>query len=419
MNFLMRTLLSVLVICLTAFAVFSTFQLRNILAEQKTGEENYKSLAEIQKNAAISSIEQQQKLAESIEKSAQESREQIEKLRSELINANTKLQETTEALSAVRSYILPQYDENAAREASQPLAFSHFRSEEWRHQRENIIKRILEAGIIWITFEGRATLDTPQIGGDILVDGVFLFGFETFNLENKKPNTVYVKAPGLAHLGGSALTVKGDKGLDQVILDGCLKWQETDKNPDFVAWRAFDETSIKGKQVEIAAGLVTKVQDKCDNRYLSYYENMLIAEKLHGLRATPVKDIIEGATVRFEPPSKPFGGIGLTFSYEEHDKVIRVENVMPDKPAHQAGIKPQDAIIKIDEYPVESINVDEIPDILRGEVGSKVVLTYIPQGKTKDDAITATLTRVNLSPKDFQSKKEGGAPQKTPPVKKK
>lgn len=422
MSFSLRILSAAFAVCLTAFAVFAAIELQSLRTHLETEQENHKILAEVQKNAALGSQEQYQKLTDAIEKSAIENREQIEKLRGEVAEAKAKLQETSEDLATVRSYLLPLFDENAAREASQPLPFSHFYSSEWQRSKENIVHEILDAGIRWMTFVGQGsetTLDKPQIGGDVLVDGVFLVSFENFNLENKKPNTVHIKMPGLTQLDSNILTVIGDKGLDQVILDGCLKWQETDRNPDFVTWRAFDETSLKGKRVDISTGLLTKVHDKCDNRYLSYYKNMLIAKKLHGESNLPVKSIIDGATVKFDPEAKPFGGIGMAYKYDEQHKVVRVLDVIPDKPAHRAGLKPFDTIVKIDEYPVEDINPDELLDMLRGTVGSKVALTYIPQGKTNEDTVTVTLERVNISITDSHNNKQGNDVQKKLPPQKK
>lgn len=419
---LLRILCGALIIILSVFSIYSALQIKKLGDQQVIAEKNYTQLAEAQKQAALENSEQLSNLAKSIETNAQENLKQIETLSNQLAVTKYELQEAYDLLAVTRSYLLPLYDENAAREAAQPLPFSYFKSEEWLKAIEDLRSKFHEPQFNWMVFIGEGsetTVDTPKIGGDILIDSVFVFSAENFHLENKKPNTAYIQAPGLAHIDYGVLTVTGDKGLDQVILDGCLKWQEENTNSEFVTWRALDEGALKGKQVKISTGLQTKIQDKCDNRYLSYYENMLVAEKLYGKRDQPVKNMIEGANIKFEPPKKSFGGIGMAYKYEDFEKTLRVLHVLPDKPAHKAGIRAHDTITQIDGHRIENINQDEIMDMMRGEVGSTLKLSYIPKDKTRENEITVTVKRESIAPKDFQNKKPAETPAPTAPEKNK
>jgi carboxyl-terminal processing protease len=81
-----------------------------------------------------------------------------------------------------------------------------------------------------------------------------------------------------------------------------------------------------------------------------------------------------------------FTGIGASVKTLE-DRLVIVE---PFKgyAADKAGLKAGDAIIKVDAINVAGFNNDS-GDLLRGEAGSKVSVTFLRQGETK----TATITR--------------------------
>ena len=56
---------------------------------------------------------------------------------------------------------------------------------------------------------------------------------------------------------------------------------------------------------------------------------------------------------------------------------------LKDTPAHKAGIKAGDKILKIDNKPTDNISIEEAVNLIRGKKGTKVILT-INNGATKD-----------------------------------
>ncbi len=84
-----------------------------------------------------------------------------------------------------------------------------------------------------------------------------------------------------------------------------------------------------------------------------------------------------------------FGGVGLSITKPVEtsaEKPAYVEVVSPieDTPGWRAGIQTGDLIIRIDETDTEDITMDEVLEILRGEVGSPVDVT-IKRGEVEFD----------------------------------
>ncbi len=68
-----------------------------------------------------------------------------------------------------------------------------------------------------------------------------------------------------------------------------------------------------------------------------------------------------------------YGGIGLRITMQ--DNVLTVLTPMADTPAYFAGILPDDKIVKIDGTATEGMSSDEAVKLMRGNPGTKVVLT--------------------------------------------
>jgi len=75
-----------------------------------------------------------------------------------------------------------------------------------------------------------------------------------------------------------------------------------------------------------------------------------------------------------------FGGVGIRITIQNNE--LTVVTPMPDTPAYYAGILPDDKIIKIDGKSTQDITSDEAVKLMRGNPGTKVVLTiYRPATK--------------------------------------
>lgn len=80
-----------------------------------------------------------------------------------------------------------------------------------------------------------------------------------------------------------------------------------------------------------------------------------------------------------------FSGIGAELT-KEGDQIIVVAPIS-GYPADEAGIKPKDAIIAIDDKSTYGLSVSEAVTKIRGETGTSVTLTVVRDGKSKDYTI--------------------------------
>ena len=87
--------------------------------------------------------------------------------------------------------------------------------------------------------------------------------------------------------------------------------------------------------------------------------------------------------------SGEFGGLGLEVNMESG--VVKVISPIDDTPASRAGIKAGDYIIKIDDIQVQGKSLSEAVDLMRGPVGSSIILTVRRIGQKK--ALTFEIVR--------------------------
>lgn len=95
-----------------------------------------------------------------------------------------------------------------------------------------------------------------------------------------------------------------------------------------------------------------------------------------------------------------FGGLGIEVGME--DGILKVISPIEDTPAYQAGIKPGDFIIKIDDTLIKGMALNDAVKRMRGKPGSKIVLTIIRKNEPKPFEIT--LVRAIIKVQSVKSK---------------
>lgn len=76
-----------------------------------------------------------------------------------------------------------------------------------------------------------------------------------------------------------------------------------------------------------------------------------------------------------------FGGLGIEITVK--DGVLTVISPIEDTPAFKAGVKAGDMILKIDDKFTKDLNINDAVKRMRGEKGSKVILTIMREGFDK------------------------------------
>ena len=101
-----------------------------------------------------------------------------------------------------------------------------------------------------------------------------------------------------------------------------------------------------------------------------------------------------------EGTSGEFGGLGIEVTME--DGFVKVVSPIDDTPAALGGVLAGDLIIRLDDTPVKGISLSDAVDIMRGEPGSKLLLTIIREGANKP--IKIELTRAIIKVKSVKQK---------------
>lgn len=93
-----------------------------------------------------------------------------------------------------------------------------------------------------------------------------------------------------------------------------------------------------------------------------------------------------------------FGGIGVVMGLK--DKEVTVVSPIEGTPGSEAGIRTGDKIVKIDGVDTKDVALDQVAAKIRGEIGTKVVLTIHRDGEEDKDY---ELTRSNIEIKTVGS----------------
>lgn len=76
-----------------------------------------------------------------------------------------------------------------------------------------------------------------------------------------------------------------------------------------------------------------------------------------------------------------FGGVGMEIGIKKNQLVV--VSPLKDSPAARAGVKAGDYILKINATTTDSMSVDEAVGYIRGPIGTKVTITFLPEGAAK------------------------------------
>jgi carboxyl-terminal processing protease len=93
--------------------------------------------------------------------------------------------------------------------------------------------------------------------------------------------------------------------------------------------------------------------------------------------------------------SGKFGGLGI--EVQMVNGLVRVISPIDDTPAAKAGIQPGDFIIKIDDQPTKGLSLTEAVQKMRGDPGSKIVLTVVRESATAPLTVEMQRAVINVS----------------------
>ncbi len=134
-------------------------------------------------------------------------------------------------------------------------------------------------------------------------------------------------------------------------------------------------------------------------------------EKVWGMAQGLAASLGDPYTVFFPPEenemfqsdiSGSFEGVGMEIAIR--DGILTVVAPLKDTPAYKAGIKAKDRIIKIDGKSTEGISINTAVKLIRGERGTKVLLTIIREGEKKPLEISVTRDKIDIPTLEVKKK---------------
>lgn len=90
--------------------------------------------------------------------------------------------------------------------------------------------------------------------------------------------------------------------------------------------------------------------------------------------------------------SGEFGGLGIEIQTE--NGFVRVVSPIDDTPASRAGLKAGDLILKVDDTIIKGLSLNEVVNMLRGQIGTKVRLSILSSGDEKPRDVELERARI-------------------------
>lgn len=100
-----------------------------------------------------------------------------------------------------------------------------------------------------------------------------------------------------------------------------------------------------------------------------------------------------------------FGGLGIEVTQE--DGYVKVVSPIDGTPADEAGIQSGDLITHVDGDPVLGLNLNEAVDLMRGPVGSEIIITVVREGV--EEPFDVSIIRDTIKIRAVRTRVEGNA----------
>ena len=101
------------------------------------------------------------------------------------------------------------------------------------------------------------------------------------------------------------------------------------------------------------------------------------------------------ATKMREQTRGEFGGLGIEVTQE--DGFVKVVSPIDGTPADEAGIEAGDFITHVDGESLLGLQLDDAVELMRGPVGSEIIITVVREGEQEPFDVTITRDTIELT----------------------
>ena len=101
------------------------------------------------------------------------------------------------------------------------------------------------------------------------------------------------------------------------------------------------------------------------------------------------------AAVHSENISGSFEGIGASIRLDDAGRLV-IAHPFPDRPAFQAGLRPDDVVLDVDGQSVEGLSLYEAVLLIRGPAGSAVVLTIFREDTPEPFEVSIVRAKIEI-----------------------
>lgn len=203
---------------------------------------------------------------------------------------------------------------------------------------------------------------------------------------------LFITALGGAFLAGTYVGYEAKPAVDKIVgiqNKETLKPEDVNFGPFWEAWNLIDEKYVNGtsspeqKRQERVWGAIAGMVDSLDDPYTVFLppqETKAFEENIAG----------------------NFSGVGMEVGAK--DGLLTVIAPLPNSPAKKAGITAGDKILEVDGVVASELTVDEAVRLIRGDKGTKVVLTLIKEGSAEPQKITVVRDTIEIPTIDTLTK---------------
>lgn len=188
------------------------------------------------------------------------------------------------------------------------------------------------------------------------------------------------------------------------LLNGAFKGMEEGLKEKDIAFTPFERASEEAPKHEVMQLFENQFYAVTEKHPELLQDNWLVYKAVEGMLAelgddyTVFMDPDEYRRLKESMSGGNFGGLGIYIELDkDNENWLTVVEPIEDTPATKAGLKAGDVILRVDGKSTRGVDVPGAQKLLRGTIGSKVVLTIRRQNSAQPFDVELTRARIHVN----------------------